>query len=141
MRITKLTAVTASLLAAGAIAASGAGATQTSAPIYAHTPTGNITCKATHSHLGWSLVCSAADPGRTLRISSSRVAYQTSYSPVALRGPSMLYGQRYWLGPFRCDSSSTELTCVRPADRFGPPAGFEISRQAGYVYQNEDWGW
>jgi hypothetical protein len=140
MRITKLTTVTAALVAAGAFAASGAGAT-TSGPVYAHTPTGNITCKAQHSHLGWSLVCSAADPGRTLRISTARVAYQTGYSPVALRGPSMLYGHRYWLGPFRCDSSSRELTCVRPADRYGPPAGFELSRQAGYVYENDDWGW
>ncbi len=140
MRTTKLSAATAALLAAGAIACAGAGASGPSYPVYAHTPSNNITCKAQNHGAGWTLVCSAADPGRTLRI-AARHAFVASYAPLGLRGPTMLYGHRYWLGPFRCDSGVNALTCVLPPSRLGAPAGFQISRQAGYVYDNDDWGW
>lgn len=92
---------------------------------YAYTPSGNITCKAqNYGGPGWSLVCSAKDPGHTARISTQDHAYVASYRRVAKRGTKMQYERLYYLGPFECYSQRSELSCWSTDSG----EGFAISR-------------
>ena len=111
---------TKSLIAAAAAAATLAAmpaAAQADAVRYAHTPSGNITCRANRSPVyGWSLVCTVADPGLTMRISDDGYAYESAYKRIAKRGRTLEYGHVYTLGDFRCESTESELTCSRDRD-------------------------
>ena len=97
MQITKIIALSAVML--GGIGTSAASA---STAVRAHTPSGNINCVArNYGGPGWSLTCSAADPGRTMRIDTRGDAYKTHYRRVARgHGFSMAYDGTYKLGPY-----------------------------------------
>jgi hypothetical protein len=131
MHITKIIATSAVLL--GAFGASSASA---STAVRAHTPTGNINCVArNYGGPGWSLTCSADDPGRTMRISTRGDAYSTHYRPVARgRGRTLYYGSTYQLGPYSCDSSSSGLSCSYVPSWASHRVGFWISRESSYSF-------
>jgi len=133
MKITKLLAATAAVLTVAGTA--GTSAASAAVVKRAHMPSGNINCVArNYGGPGWSLTCSADDPGKTMRISTAGHAYATSYQPVASRGTTMRYGHSYNLGPFRCTSSEYGLECsIVPRDS-SILTGFWLSRESAYTF-------
>jgi len=130
MKTIKLIAASAALFFAGTSAASAAVHTKR-----AHTPSGNITCVArNYGGPGWSLTCSAADPGRTMRISTSGRAYAARYQRIASGGRELRYGGTYNLGPFRCQSFSDGLDCSVVPRGTSELRGFFISREMSYSF-------
>lgn len=112
-----LTAILSTVLATTALGAVTTASASAETVRYAHTPSGNITCKATLSYSsGWSLVCSVADPGQTFRITTGGYAYESGYKRIAKRGRSLYYGGIFTLGDFRCESQESGLTCSRNRD-------------------------
>ena len=131
MQITKIITLSAVML--GGFGASAASA---STAVRAHTPSGNINCVArNYGGPGWSLTCSADDPGRTMRISTRGDAYKTHYRPVAAgRGFTMHYDNAYKLGPYRCTSSTAGLSCSYVPSWASYRVGFWISRESAYSF-------
>jgi hypothetical protein len=133
MQITKFIAATAAVLTiAGTAGTSAASALPVKR---AHMPSGNINCVArNYGGPGWSLTCSADDPGKTMRISTAGHAYATDYKAIATRGTTMRYGHSYNLGPFRCTSSEDGLECsIVPRDS-SVLTGFWLSREYAYTF-------
>jgi hypothetical protein len=133
MQITKLLAATAAVLT---IAGTAGTAVASASPVKrAQMPSGNISCVArNYGGPGWSLTCSAEDPGKTMRISTAGHAYATSYQSVPSRGITMRYGHSYDLGPFRCTSSEYGLDCSTVSRDSSAVTGFWLSREYAYTY-------
>jgi hypothetical protein len=133
MQITKL--IAASIAAATLAGGTGASVASASSVERAQMPSGNINCVARdYGGPGWSLTCSADDPGKTMRISTAGHAYVTRYRRVASHGTTMRYGHSYNLGPFRCTSSEYGLDCsIVPRDS-SVLTGFWLSREYAYTY-------
>ena len=127
---TALIATAASFAALATTAAADASA----AVAYGHTPSGNITCRAQSSGGNWSLVCTASDPGRTVRIATNGDAYKASYQPVAKRGTRFSYGSSYSIGPFVCTSDRAGLSCYSDRYSGNGGGGFFLSRETSRVY-------
>ncbi len=131
MQITKIIALSAVML--GGVGTSVASA---STAVRAHTPSGNINCVArNYGGPGWSLTCSAADPGRTMRIDTRGDAYRTHYRRVARgHGFSMTYDDSFELGPYTCESSTAGLACSYLPSWADYRVGFWISREDAYSF-------
>src|SRR4051812_49423816 len=123
-------------LSAVVLAGFGTSTAAASTAVRAHTPTGNINCVArNYGGPGWSLTCSADDPGRTMRISTRGDAYSTHYRRVARgRGRTLYHGGTYQLGPYSCDSSSSGLSCSYVPSWASHQVGFWISRESSYPF-------
>ena len=138
MKITKLIAAAASVSAVAVTLAMAAGASPAAASTAAkraQTPSANIGCVArNYGGPGWSLTCSAKDPGTTMRISTAGHAYAAAYQPVAPRGTELRYGHSYNLGPFRCTSSEYGLDCSTVSRDASVVSGFWLSRDYAYTY-------
>ncbi|HEY6891072.1 MAG TPA: hypothetical protein VI300_24930 [Solirubrobacter sp.] len=133
MKITKLLA--ASAVAVTLAMATGAAPASASSTKRAQTPSGNISCVArNYGDPGWSLTCSAEDPGTTMRISTAGHAYAAAYQTIARRGTVLRYGHSYNLGPFRCTSSAYGLDCSTVSRDASVVTGFWLSRENAYTY-------
>jgi hypothetical protein len=133
MKITKPRA--ASVLAVTLAVAAGATPASASTAKRAQTPSGTISCVARdYGDPGWSLTCSAEDPGTTMRISTAGHAYAAAYQPIARRGTVLRYGHSYDLGPFRCTSSTYGLDCSTVSRDAAVVSGFWLSRESAYAY-------
>src|SRR3954453_1078705 len=93
-------------LSAVVLAGFGTSSAQAATAVRAHTPSGNINCVArNYGGPGWTLTCSAADPGRTMGISMAGKAYKSRYRHVRRgHGFTMYYDSSYHLGPYNCKS-------------------------------------
>ncbi|MCP6357402.1 hypothetical protein NL446_26485, partial [Klebsiella pneumoniae] len=77
------------------------------------------------------LVCTAKNPGRTMRISTQGHSYEASYRRVARRGVRLSYGKVFDLGPFACYSDRDGLSCY--SER-GANEGFFLSKESARLY-------
>jgi len=126
-------------LSAVVLAGFGTSSAQAATAVRAHTPSGNINCVArNYGGPGWTLTCSAADPGRTMGISMAGKAYKSRYRHVRRgHGFTMYYDSSYHLGPYNCKSFTAGLRCSFASNWYhhhNPRVGFWISRESGYTF-------
>jgi hypothetical protein len=90
-------------------------------------PSGNITCEVDYQRAGLTQVyCQTGTPARSVTMTSAG-AYTTCSGEQCLGNtgegtPTLPYGKATGVGPFRCESATTGVTCVASGK------GFRISK-------------
>jgi hypothetical protein len=80
-------------------------------------PSGNITCEVDYQRVGLTLVeCQTGSPARSVTMKADGT-YTTCTGVQCLGNagegtPTLAYGTATGVGPFRCESASTGVTCT-----------------------------
>jgi hypothetical protein len=86
-------------------------------------PSGNISCEVDYHRAGLTRVyCQTAQPARSVTMGDSgRYTTCTGQQCLANAGdgtPTLAYGKATGVGPFRCESAATGITCVADGQGF-----------------------